>query len=116
MQPSDIDFLKHILQETNYCLSELHSMNRDDLFTNDRLSRALVRSLEIIGEASKKIHPEIKLKYPLIDWFKITGLRNRLIHEYFGIDYDIVWQVLETEIAPLKESIEIIIRNETSVT
>jgi uncharacterized protein with HEPN domain len=88
-------------------------MNRDDLFTNGRLSRALVRSLEIIGEASKKIHPDIKSKYPFIDWFKITGLRNRLVHEYFGIDYDIVWQILESKITPLKESIEIIIKTET---
>ena len=54
------------------------------------------------------------MKYPLIDWFKISGLRNRLIHEYFCIDYDIVWQILETEIAPLKESIEIIIKKETT--
>ena len=91
-------------------------MNRDDLFTNERLNRALVRSLEIIGEASKKIHPDIKSNYPLIDWFKITGLRNRLIHEYFGIDNDLVWQILETEIAPLKESIEIIIKKESPLT
>ena len=70
----------------------------------------MVRSLEIIGEASKKIYPASKMKYPLIDWFKISGLRNRLIHEYFGIDYDIVRQILESEITPLKESIEIIIK------
>jgi uncharacterized protein with HEPN domain len=54
MRLSDIDFLRHILQEAEYCLSELKVMTRDDLFTNDRLSRALVRSLEIIGEATKK--------------------------------------------------------------
>ena len=113
MQPSDIDFLGHILDETKYCLYELKSTTYDELISNERLSRAIVRSLEIIGEASKRIHPDVKSRYPFVDWFKMTGLRNRLAHEYFGIDYEIVWQVLESEITPLKESIEFIIQQES---
>lgn len=54
------------------------------MISDERLSRAIVRSLEIIGEASKRIHPDVKSRYPFVDWFKITGLRNRLAHEYFG--------------------------------
>lgn len=113
MQPSNIDFLGHILEEANYCLHELNSITYEDLITDERLSRAIIRSLEVIGEASKRIHPDIKSKYAFIDWFKMTGLRNRLAHEYFGIDYEIVWQVLESEIKPLKESIEFIIEKES---
>lgn len=69
------------------------------------LSRALIRSLEIIGEASTKLDPDFKALYPHIEWRKMSGTRNRLIHDYFGIDYDIVWDIIITKLPNLKEEI-----------
>lgn len=81
---------------------------------SQRLQRALVKSLEIIGEATKNIHPDFKSKYPLIEWSEMARMRDRLTHHYFGIDYTIVWETLESEISPLKEWMEIIIAQESS--
>ncbi len=65
------------------------------------LCRAVVRSIEIIGEASKKIDDEFKSTHNHIEWKKIAGTRDKLIHDYFGIDYDIVWDIIENKIPDL---------------
>ncbi|HEX2608894.1 MAG TPA: DUF86 domain-containing protein [Flavisolibacter sp.] len=105
MSISQIEFLRHILDECNYLLQEGSSNNFDDFIKNDRLIRAVCRSLEIIGEASVKIHPDIKARFPQIPWREMSDLRNRIIHQYFGIDYEIVWNIVETDIPVLKVDI-----------
>ncbi len=65
------------------------------------LCRAVVRSIEIIGEAFKKIDDEFKSTHNHIEWKKIAGTRDKLIHDYFGIDYDIVWDIIENKIPDL---------------
>ncbi|WP_166233159.1 HepT-like ribonuclease domain-containing protein [Aquirufa beregesia] len=68
---------------------------------DDVLCRAVVRSLEIIGEATKKLDDEFKLTNNHIEWKKISGTRDKFIHDYFGIDYDIVWDIIHTKIRDL---------------
>lgn len=70
----------------------------------------VVRNLEIIGEAVKNIPADIKKKYPEIEWRKIAGLRDILIHEYSGVDLRIVWDVVVTKLPPLKESVKKIMK------
>lgn len=91
MFPSQVEFLKHILHECLYLLKESEGNNFDDFMKDERLSKAVCRSLEIIGEASNKLQPEIKLKYSVVPWREMSDIRNKIIHQYFGIDYDIVW-------------------------
>jgi len=71
----------------------------------------VVRKLEIIGEASVNISEELKSKYPNFPWREMRGMRNRLIHAYFGIDLNLVWEVLTRDISKLKKQIEEIIKD-----
>jgi len=79
---------------------------KDEIINNPVLSRAIIRSLEIIGEAAKKTDAEFKAIYTHIEWKKIAGTRDKLIHEYFGVDYDIVWDIIENKLPALKEYVD----------
>ncbi|TXC78694.1 HepT-like ribonuclease domain-containing protein [Luteibaculum oceani] len=73
-----------------------------DKFSNeDKTIDAVIRNFEIIGEAANRVDPDFKLESPEIEWRKITGFRNRLIHEYFGVDIEILWQIIEDDIPDL---------------
>jgi len=82
MFPSNIELLKHILEETSFVLDSTIGKTKDDVINEPILSRAWVRSLEIVGEASNKIDPDFKSFYPHIEWRKMSGNRNQLIHDY----------------------------------
>mgnify|MGYP005846516883 CR=1 FL=1 len=75
-------------------------------------SRAIIRSLEIIGEATKKLPDDFKLGYSHIPWSEIAGMRDVLIHNYFGVDYDIVWNTIENDIPFLHEELLHILNSE----
>jgi len=68
---------------------------------DETLKRAVVRSIEIIGEASKNVDVRLKAAHPEIEWKSVAGMRDRLIHAYFGIDYDIVWDVAKNKVPDL---------------
>lgn len=67
---------------------------------------ATVRNLEVIGEAARNIPKEIRVKYPQIEWRDIVGMRNRIIHEYFGVDLEIIWKAVKEELPELKKQIK----------
>ncbi len=79
---------------------------------DETLKRAFVRSLEIIGEAAKNIPDDFKQKYSHVNWREMAGMRDVLIHGYFGINYNIVWDVVVNHISPLLESMNDIIKSE----
>jgi uncharacterized protein with HEPN domain len=100
------------MDEINYLRSHTEGLNRDKFLKDETLQRAFVRSIEIIGEAAKKLPEELKQSYPNIEWKSITGMRDRLIHDYFGIDYEIVWDVVINKIPQLHKEIQQIIDTE----
>lgn len=106
MYPSNIELLKHIIEETSFILVSTKGKIKDSVIEDPILSRAIVRSLEIVGEACTKIDTEFKALYPHIEWRKMSGTRNRLIHDYFGIDYDIVWNIIIEKLPTLKRDIQ----------
>jgi len=112
MFPSQVEFLRHILDECNYLIKEFQTNTYENLLQDERLAKAVCRSLEIIGEASSKITPSLKTRYESVPWREMGDIRNKIIHNYFGIDYDIVWNTVKTDIPSLKEQIEKIIEQE----
>jgi uncharacterized protein with HEPN domain len=68
--------------------------------------KAVVRSLEVMGEAANKLPEDVRDRYPEVSWQEIIGMRNRLIHEYFGVDVDIVWQAIEEDLVPLETAVK----------
>ncbi len=81
-----------------------------DAFSEDQKSvDAVVRNLEITGEAASRLPDEFKEKYSAIEWHKVVGLRHRIVHEYFGVDLEIIWQILHKNLPELKQKIRQII-------
>jgi uncharacterized protein with HEPN domain len=78
---------------------------------DDKTIDAVVRNFEIIGEAANKINPDFRSKHPEIEWNRIRGLRNRIVHDYFGIDYEIVWEIVESYLSELIERLEVLLIN-----
>ncbi|MHA8067304.1 HepT-like ribonuclease domain-containing protein [Aquirufa sp. ROCK2-A2] len=98
MSASNLELVRHILVETTFILQHTEQKSKEEVINDEVLCRAVVRSLEIIGEATKKLDDEFKSIHNHIEWKKIAGTRDKLIHDYFGIDYDIVWNIIETKI------------------
>ncbi len=113
MFPSQTEFLRHILDECRYLRKEYSSNNFEEFIHNERLTKAICRSLEIIGEACGKIHPDIKVAYPSIEWRAMSDMRNKIIHFYFGIDYDVVWDTVKTDIPILEQGVNVILAEHT---
>jgi len=112
MYPSQVEFLHHILDECIYLEGQYKNNSFIDLTNNKTLSHAICRSLEIVGEASKNVHANLKLKYPAVDWKRMAGIRDVIIHDYFGLDFEIIWDTIKTDIPALKNWMDIILEKE----
>jgi uncharacterized protein with HEPN domain len=109
---SNIELLKHISDEINFILNTVSGKTKEQFLSDAVITRATIRSLEIIGEATKKTAPDFRNKYPDIDWKGMAGTRDKLIHDYFGIDYNLVWDIIVSILPVLKEQIKQIIETE----
>ena len=95
-----------MLDEAVFIMTRFSGVSKSQFLSDETLKRAAIRSLEIIGEASKKVPAEHKERNPQIDWRSIAGMRDRLIHNYFGVDYEIVWDVVADKIPALHKQIQ----------
>jgi uncharacterized protein with HEPN domain len=105
MKPNQV-FLYHILEEINFLIKETEGLKFEEFMQNEVLKRACSRSIEIIGEAVKNLSTDFKKRYKDIEWKKISGLRDKIIHYYFGVNWDIVWDVIKNKLPELKEQVE----------
>ena len=110
MSASMSPYLQHILTETQYLLGQVQGLEHETFLHDETLKRAFVRSLEIIGEAVKQLPNDIKERHSHLEWRAMAGMRDRLTHGYFGVDYDIVWDVVTNKIPVLQREVEHILR------
>ena len=92
--------------EIEFLIGKCEDLGFQDLMDDEVLKRACVRSLEVIGAAVKNLSEDFKKKYPGLEWRKIAGFRDKLIHYYFGVNWDIVWDVIKNKIPPLEKEIK----------
>lgn len=100
------DYIKDIFDSINEIKSFVKGMSFDEFLKDKRTINAVIRSIEVIGEAAKNISHSIKNKYNNIPWKKMIGMRNKLIHEYFGVDKGILWKTAQKDIVELKRKIK----------
>jgi len=103
-------FLKDIRESSLRVVEYVGALSREEFFDDPKTVHAVMHNLAIIGEAAKKIPAEARRMSPGIEWKKMAGLRDIVVHDYFGIDEDIIWDVVTTRIPDLSRQIDIMIR------
>jgi len=98
-------YLKDIVEAAEKIRRYLAGMSWDDLAADSKTLDAVVRNLEVIGEAAKNVPEDVRVGCPEIEWKKIAGLRDILIHQYFGIDVEIIWDIVKNKLPALTEHV-----------
>lgn len=109
---SDRVYLSHMGDELAFRMKATQGVTFEAFIRDEVLKRAVTRSIEILGEASKNVSPEIKKRHRDIDWKSIAGMRDKVIHFYFGVNWDFVWDVAVSKSPLLKRAIETILEAE----
>jgi hypothetical protein len=106
-------FLSDIIEAIEKIDKYTEDMTYEKFLQDDKTKDAVLRNLEIIGEAVKNIPDEIKRKYNFVNWRAASGMRNKLIHEYFGVNFAIVWETIKHDLPSFKEDVQKVIKNES---
>ena len=101
----DLVFIEHILDSINAIEKFSKNLNKEKLISDRLRQSAIVREIEIIGEAIKNVSEDLKNKHREIEWKEIIGTRDKIIHHYFGVDFNIVWDIIKKDLPDLKSKI-----------
>ena len=104
-------YIKDIFEAMSAVQTFVEGMDFDAFVADDKTASAVVRKLEIIGEASKNVPEEVRQKYPQVPWRQMAGMRDQIIHAYFAVDYAVVWDTLKVDIPPLQPIIAQILKD-----
>jgi len=111
MKEEFLDYIEDIIEAMDDAMSFVKGLEYDDFVKEKKTVYAVVRAIEIIGEAVKKIPNDVKKRYPKIPWREMAGMRNKLIHEYFGVDLKRVWKTVKEDIPNLKPQFDKILKD-----
>lgn len=114
MKKTPAIFLEHIIESINLLEAYIKHSSKKDFYAAGQIQDAVLRRLEIIGEAVKNLPADFRNEYPDVAWQKIAGMRDFLIHEYFGVDIELVWNTLKKDLPVLKKQISEIIKKISS--
>jgi len=103
---TDLDYLKDILEAATRAVDYCSELQYDAFLKDTKTQDAVVRNLEIVGEAVKNLSQETRNREPSIPWKNISGMRDRLIHDYFGVNWDVVWSVVKEDLRDIMRRIE----------
>jgi len=111
MKREVIDFINDIIDAAGKVEKFTKGMTYEDFCRDDKTVFAVIRAIEVIGEAVKNIPDEIRNSYPEIPWKSMAGMRNKVIHQYFGVDLKVVWETVKLRIPEIKPQFEKILKN-----
>lgn len=106
MKKDDSVYLRHILDAIELIEGYIKGVSENEFLTHSMLKDAVAREIEIIGEAASNISDEFQMKYPEMPWKKMTGIRNKIVHEYFNVNFPVVWDTVQEDIPLLKQAIK----------
>ena len=99
-------YLRHILDEIVFIQQSITNLSYDSFVESETYTRAFSRSIEIIGEAVKNLSPSFRDENSDIDWKKIAGMRDKLIHQYFSVDYELIWDAVKNKLPAIENRIK----------
>ena len=102
--------LEDMLESASKIKKYTNGLDNDSFMNDEKTIDAVIRNFEIIGEAANRIDPDFRIKNPEIEWKRIRGFRNRIVHDYFGIDYGIVWSIIENDLDRLIDQLDELIK------
>ena len=105
-------YLKHILDEVDFIINEIKDLSYDSFVESELYTRAFSRSIEIIGEAVKNLSQDFREEHSDIEWKKISGMRDKIIHHYFNVDYDLIWDVIKNKLPAIRVKIQKVLEAE----
>ena len=112
MSPDDRWRIRHMVEAAELALTFVQGRKREDLDTDAQLRLALMRAVEIVGEAATQVSPAGRAELPDIPWQQITGMRNRLVHAYFDVNLNILWDTVQLALPPLLDPLRQALRGE----
>ena len=111
MSKSDeLEFIGHIFDELKFVLKTTNHLNFDAFIEDELIKRAVIRALEIVGEATKNLDVNFRQKYNQVPWRLMAGMRDKLIHDYMGVDYSLVFITVKEDVPELYDLIELILK------
>lgn len=105
MSKNDLAYIAHIIKCIRKILKFIKDFDKKEFAKNELLQDAVIRNIEVIGEASKKISSDFKKEYSEIPWKEIAGMRDKLIHDYLGVDIEVIWKTIELDLPFLQKEL-----------